>query len=877
MEKLLLIDGNSILNRAYYGIRPLTAPDGTPTNAVYGFLNILFKYLEEEKPDYLCVAFDVKAKTFRHKMYDQYKAQRKPAPEDFLVQIPLIKEALGAMRCACIEMEGYEADDLIGTVSLLCDEKKIACRILTGDKDDLQLASDNTVIRLVVTRMGKTTTTDYDAIQVKEKYGVTPKEFIDVKGLMGDPSDNIPGVKGIGEKTALSLIQNYHTIEEIYARLDELELTPSVRKKLAEDRDGAYLSKTLATIDRAVPIDIDLAAFRMRDYDAPALGALFTRLNFQSFLQKLSLPAVGDADKPSAIRGVKTVIDESEMARCLKKETVVSYTLRRDGNTAALFFTQDGETVYTVFDITKSGLTAFFQDVELLKCGFCCKEDILYLMKQGIDYQGLCFDVMIAAYLAEPTKASYTVEDLCLTYLGAALSDTEKQTEADGQLTMDFSDSIDDGQHEVDRTAAIFALQQYFKERIEQEGQHRLYYEVELPLSRVLADMQYVGVYVDKDALQAFGAQLRGQIDALTAEIYDLAGEEFNINSPKQLGDILFAKLHLPGGKKNKNGYSTNVEVLNRLLDQHPIVEKVLKFRQLTKLQSTYVEGLIPMIDQKTGRIHSNFNQTVTATGRISSTEPNLQNIPVRTQLGREIRRMFVAENEDSCLVDADYSQIELRVLAHISDDDTMKGAFLHELDIHTQTASQVFGVPMDAVTPTMRSRAKAVNFGIVYGIGAFSLAQDLKIPMREADAYIKGYLQHYPKVDAYMKDSVAFAREKGYAVTLLGRRRYMPELRASNKVTQAFGERVAMNAPIQGTAADIIKIAMVAVHRRLKEEKLRARLILQIHDELIVETPQEEADAVQRILREEMERAYPLHVPLVVDMNTGKSWYDTK
>ncbi len=876
MEKLLLIDGNSILNRAYYGIRPLTAPDGTPTNAVYGFLNILFKYLEEEKPDYLCVAFDVKAKTFRHKMYDQYKAQRKPAPEDFLVQLPLIKEVLGAMRCACIEMEGYEADDLIGTVSLLCDEKKVACRILTGDKDDLQLASDNTLIKLVVTRMGKTTTTDYDAAQVKEKYGVTPKEFIDVKGLMGDPSDNIPGVKGIGEKTALSLIQNYHSIEEIYAHLDELELTPSVRKKLAEDRDGAYLSKTLATIDRAVPIDIDLAAFRMQDYDAPALGTLFTRLNFQSFLQKLSLPASSDA-KAAAICGIKTVIDESEMERCLNKETTVSYTLRRDGDAAALFFTQDGENVYTVSPITKSGLTAFFEDAALFKCGFCCKEDILYLMKQGIEYRGLCFDVMIAAYLAEPTKANYTVEDLCLTYLGAALSDTEKQTEADGQLTMDFSDSADDGQHEADRTAAIFALQQYFKERIEQEGQHRLYYEVELPLSRVLADMQYVGVYVDKDALQAFGTQLGGQIDALTAEIYDLAGEEFNINSPKQLGDILFAKLQLPGGKKNKNGYSTNVEVLNKLLDQHPIVEKVLKFRQLTKLQSTYVEGLIPMIDQKTGRIHSNFNQTVTATGRISSTEPNLQNIPVRTQLGREIRRMFVAENEDSCLVDADYSQIELRVLAHISDDDTMKGAFLHELDIHTQTASQVFGVPMDEVTPTMRSRAKAVNFGIVYGIGAFSLAQDLKIPMREADAYIKGYLKHYPKVDAYMKDSVAFAREKGYAVTLLGRRRYMPELRASNKVTQAFGERVAMNAPIQGTAADIIKIAMVAVYRRLKEEKLRARLILQIHDELIVETPQDETAAVQRILKEEMERAYPLHVPLTVDMNTGKSWYDTK
>ncbi len=877
MGKLLLIDGNSILNRAYYGIRPLTAPDGTPTNAVYGFLNILFKHLEEEKPDYLCVAFDVKAKTFRHKMYDLYKAQRKPAPEDFLVQLPLMKEILGAMGCACIEKEGYEADDLIGTVSLFCEKTGVDCRILTGDKDDLQLASPSTIIKLVITRMGQTTTTDYTDKEVLEKYGVMPSEFIDVKGLMGDTSDNIPGVKGIGEKTAFSLIQNYKSIDAIYENLDQLDITDSVRKKLAADRESAFLSKTLATIDREVPMDLNLENFRVGGYDNEALSALFTRLNFKSFLQKLNLPAAGSA-AIEEIHGALNLLSEGDFLAQLPKEGKVWYRLEMTDHGRQLYATLDGKEILGVTPVTIDGLRTFFGNPNLSKCGFYAKEDMLKLHDLGIDFQNLGFDVMIAAYLAEPTQNSYDLETLSLTYLHSTLTETEVRTEEDGQMAMCFDEKDSTrNQRAADCLAATYHLQTYFEKRLEEDGQHDLYYKVELPLVEVLADMQKTGVYVDKEALSAFGEMLSGKIAELTGEIYDLAGEEFNINSPKQLGEVLFQKLGLPGGKKNKNGYSTNVDVLNRLTEHHPIAGKVLEFRQLSKLQSTYVEGLLPMIDKKTGRIHSNFNQTVTATGRISSTEPNLQNIPVRTELGREIRRMFAAEGEDRCLVDADYSQIELRVLAHISGDETMQNAFIQEEDIHTRTASQVFGVPMEEVTPIMRFRAKAVNFGIVYGIGAFSLAQDLKIPMKEADAYIKGYLSHYPKVDAYMKQAVVDAKETGYAKTLLGRRRNMPELKASNRITQAFGERVAMNAPIQGSAADIIKIAMVQVFRRLKAEGLSSKLILQVHDELIVEAKKSEATQVETILKEEMENAYRLQVPLVVDMNTGKNWYDTK
>lgn len=873
MEKLLIIDGNSILNRAYYGIRMLNAPDGTPTNAVYGFLNILFKHLEGEKPDYLCVAFDVKEKTFRHKMYDLYKAQRKPAPEDFLVQLPLIKEVLQSLNCACIEKPGYEADDLIGTVSRLCEERGIECQILTGDKDDLQLASENTVIKLVITRMGKTDTTDYRASEVMEKYGVTPSEFIDVKGLMGDPSDNIPGVKGIGEKTAFSLIKEYKSIAAIYERLDEIDVTKSVRKKLAADKEGALLSRTLAEIDRNVPMEFDFEGFRCKPYDAEKASQLFTRLNFKSFLKKLDLPAEVKTEA-EPIHGKLKKIKADELSGLLTDK--ICYML--DKTAERLYVTENGKDIYSA-EISDNLIKEVFENESIKKCGYNIKEDIIYLAEKGIEFKNTGFDVMLAAYLADPSGSDYSPEGLCFKYLGKELSSTDIKAEDDGQIVMnlDSEDKSDEGQSFADKTAAIYELYSFFAKKLKDDGQEELYYGIELPLTEVLADMQLTGVYVDKEALQSFGDKLSMRIENLTSEIYDAAGESFNINSPKQLSVILFEKLGLPGGKKTKSGYSTGAEVLNKLADKHPIVQMILEFRQLSKLKSTYVDGLLPMINPKTGRIHSSFNQTVTATGRISSTEPNLQNIPVRTELGREIRRMFTAESDNDCLVDADYSQIELRVLAHMSDDENMKAAFTKNIDIHTQTASQVFSVPIDMVDSVMRFRAKAVNFGIVYGIGAFSLAQDLKIPVKEADAYIKQYLHHYPNVDEYMKKAIDDARKTGYAVTMMGRRRNIPELKASNKNVQAFGERVAMNAPIQGSAADIIKAAMVKVYKRLKRENLKSKLILQVHDELIIEAPNNEKDAVRKLLKEEMEGAAKLNVPLVVDMNDGKSWYDTK
>ena len=880
MKKLLIIDGNSILNRAYYGIRPLTAPDGTPTNAVYGFLNILLKHLDEESYDYLCVAFDVKEKTFRHKRYELYKAQRKPAPEDFLVQLPLMKEVLAAMNCMCMELPGYEADDIIGTVSKICDQSDVECNILTGDKDDLQLISDNTTVKLVVTRMGRTTTTDYHPEQFREKYGIEPSEFIDVKALMGDASDNIPGVAGVGEKTAMSLIQNYKNIDYIYEHIDELEIREGVRNKLKNDRDNAYLSYELATIDRNAPIDFDFSAAVRGDYNESELAALFTRLNFRSFISKLKLDKAAEAaEATDTIEGIGKSADFKDLISAARAAKKVAYTL--SGN--RLFIKPPkGDVIYA--DADKEDLKEFFGDSEISKVGYDIKEDIIAVSEYGIDapespFRAMTFDVMLAAYILDPTQSSYPIDTLCTKYLSAYLSCDDS---ADGGEQLSMLDVIepssDKTQLIINRVYAIERLAEKMADEIEKNGQHYLYYDVELPLTEVLARLQLRGMYVDRDELTDFGRMLDDRINLLCDEIYSLAGEEFNINSPKQLGVILFEKLELPFGKKNKSGgYSTNAEILEKLRDKHEIVEKVLEYRQLAKLKSTYVTGLSSVVNPKTGRIHSHFNQTVTNTGRLSSTEPNLQNIPVRTPLGREIRKMFIAEKDGWTLIDADYSQIELRVLAHIADDSAMKQAFLDNEDIHTQTAATVFKTPVDEVTPLMRSRAKAVNFGIVYGIGAFSLAKDIGTSRAEAQQYIDEYLAHYGNVALYMNQVIESAKECGYITTVLGRRRYIPELSASSHQLRMFGERVAMNAPIQGSAADIIKIAMVNVDRRLAESGLSARLVLQVHDELIVESPESEKDAAAAILKEEMEKAYKLSVPLIVDMNSGKSWYDTK
>lgn len=880
MKKLLIIDGNSILNRAYYGIRPLTAPDGTPTNAVYGFLNILLKHLDEESYDYLCVAFDVKEKTFRHKRYELYKAQRKPAPEDFLVQLPLMKEVLAAMNCMCMELPGYEADDIIGTVSKICDQSDVECNILTGDKDDLQLISDNTTVKLVVTRMGRTTTTDYHPEQFREKYGIEPSEFVDVKALMGDASDNIPGVAGVGEKTAMSLIQNYKNIDYIYEHIDELEIKEGVRNKLKNDRDNAYLSYELATIDRNAPIDFDFSAAVRGDYNESELAALFTRLNFRSFISKLKLDKAAEAaEATDTIEGIGKSADFKDLISAARAAKKVAYTL--SGN--RLFIKPPkGDVIYA--DADKEDLKEFFGDSEISKVGYDIKEDIIAVSEYGIDapespFRAMTFDVMLAAYILDPTQSSYPIDTLCTKYLSAYL-DCDDSADGGEQLSMldVIEPSSDKTQLIINRVYAIERLAEKMADEIEKNGQHYLYYDVELPLTEVLARLQLRGMYVDRDELTDFGRMLDDRINLLCDEIYSLAGEEFNINSPKQLGVILFEKLELPFGKKNKSGgYSTNAEILEKLRDKHEIVEKVLEYRQLAKLKSTYVTGLSSVVNPKTGRIHSHFNQTVTNTGRLSSTEPNLQNIPVRTPLGREIRKMFIAEKDGWTLIDADYSQIELRVLAHIADDTAMKQAFLDNEDIHTQTAATVFKTPVDEVTPLMRSRAKAVNFGIVYGIGAFSLAKDIGTSRAEAQHYIDEYLAHYGNVALYMNQVIESAKECGYITTVLGRRRYIPELSASSHQLRMFGERVAMNAPIQGSAADIIKIAMVNVDRRLAESGLSARLVLQVHDELIVESPESEKDAAAAILKEEMEKAYKLSVPLIVDMNSGKSWYDTK
>ena len=873
LDKLLIIDGNSILNRAYYGIRMLTAPDGTPTNAVYGFLNIMFKQLDELKPDGVCVAFDLKEKTFRHKMYELYKAQRKPAPEDFLVQIPVIKEVLEALNIPCLEKAGYEADDIIGTVSRICEESSTECFILTGDKDDLQLASDKVKINLVITKMGSTGYTIYDKDAVYEKYGVTPKEFIDVKALMGDSSDNIPGVLGIGEKTALSLIAKYKSIETIYENLDTIEVTNSVRTKLANGKESAFMSKTLATIERFVPEEYNISDFVCRKHNE-SLAALFTRLNFKSFLSRFKISRTEATQNGTAEEKAAIVCDKkckkatAEMAASISGKVIYRYY--KDENALAFI---SGDDYFCIENIDADSLKVFFEG-KTKKIGYDIKSDIIALNKMGIGYNNLLFDVLIGAYIIDPVRKDYELSDIALQMANAVI-DSSKEEES-GQLTMDFGDKND-----LEETAAgeLFAINRLYIEenkKIKENNQEYLCEKIEMPLIEVLASMEITGVLIDREALTLFGKELKEKIDLYTKTIYDLAGREFNINSPKQLGEVLFVDLQLPHGKKTKTGYSTNADILEKLKDVHPIVQNILDYRKAAKLQSTYVDGLLSVIDPKTGRIHSSFNQTVTATGRISSTEPNLQNIPVRTPMGRTMRKMFIA-GEGKTLVDADYSQIELRVLAHISGDENMKKAFLSGEDIHTKTASEVFKTSIDKVTPQMRMGAKAVNFGIVYGISEFSLASDLKIPYSEAKQYIEGYFETYPQIKKYLDDVVKTGAEKGYVETIFSRRRYMPELRASNKVTQAFGKRVAMNAPIQGSAADIIKIAMVNVYNALKENKLSSKLILQIHDELIVEATPSELEEVKAIVKREMENAVKLSVPLPADLNTGKSWYDTK
>lgn len=866
MKKLLILDSNSILNRAFYGVRYLFAKDGTPTNAIYGFLNILLKLIKEQEPDYICAAFDVKAPTFRHKQYEGYKAQRKPMPEGLAAQMPLAKDVLRAMGVTILEKEGYEADDIIGTVARLCEESEISCFIATGDKDDLQLASDKTKVILTVTKSGYNETIIYDDKAVKEKYHVTPTEFIDVKALMGDPSDNIPGVKGVGEKTAMSLIEKHHSIEYIYENIDDIGLKGTMLQKMKDGREMAFMSKELATINRNTPIEFNAEKCVFDGFENNGeLYEILKRLELNSIIKKLDLSGVDNVKENEDIfKDFSYQVGDKNMISGDKVTVVLDF----DGDNISSAAVGAGNNAVVLNE--QDDIKELLEDDSIAKVMFDVKEAIVKLNCR-IDIKNIADDTAIAAYLVDPAKNEYTIEKLASEYFGTVIEKPEVK-----QLSLLDDVETDRSEYLAKCAVALGVLNERIGDKIKENGQEKLYQEVELPLVTVLAHLEINGFLVDDHQLKEFADKLGEKIDALTNEIYMLAGEEFNINSPKQLGVILFEKLELKPVKKTKTGYATNADVLEKLRDKHPIVNFIMEYRQLAKLKSTYCDGLRAVVNPNTHRIHSVFTQTVTVTGRLSSTEPNLQNIPTRTELGREIRKMFVAK-EGYVLVDADYSQIELRVLAHIANDETMINAFRNNEDIHAVTASQVLGIPLEDVTKEQRSSAKAVNFGIVYGIGEFSLAQDLHISVKEAKAYIESYLEKYHGVRNYMESIKEQAKKDGYVKTMLNRIRYIPELKSPNYNIRQFGERVALNTPIQGTAADIIKLAMVRVDNRLINEGLKSKLILQVHDELIVEAHKDEVDKVKQILSEEMQSAMELNVPLKVDMSTGHSWYDAK
>lgn len=866
MKKLLILDSNSILNRAFYGVRYLSAKDGTPTNAIYGFLNILLKLIKEQEPDYICAAFDVKAPTFRHKQYEGYKAQRKPMPEGLAAQMPLAKDVLRAMGVTILEKEGYEADDIIGTVARLCEESEISCFIATGDKDDLQLASDKTKVILTVTKSGYNETIIYDDKAVKEKYHVTPTEFIDVKALMGDPSDNIPGVKGVGEKTAMSLIEKHHSIEYIYENIDDIGLKGAMLQKMKDGREMAFMSKELATINRNTPIEFNAEKCVFDGFENNGeLYEILKRLELNSIIKKLDLSGVDNVKENEDIfKDFSYQVGDKNMISGDKVTVVLDF----DGDNISSAAVGAGNNAVVLNE--QDDIKELLEDDSIAKVMFDVKEAIVKLNCR-IDIKNIADDTAIAAYLVDPAKNEYTIEKLASEYFGTVIEKPEVK-----QLSLLDDVETDRSEYLAKCAVALGVLNECIGDKIKENGQEKLYQEVELPLVTVLAHLEINGFLVDDNQLKEFADKLGEKIDALTNEIYMLAGEEFNINSPKQLGVILFEKLELKPVKKTKTGYATNADVLEKLRDKHPIVNFIMEYRQLAKLKSTYCDGLTAVVNPNTHRIHSVFTQTVTVTGRLSSTEPNLQNIPTRTELGREIRKMFVAK-DGYVLVDADYSQIELRVLAHIANDETMINAFRNNEDIHAVTASQVLGIPLEDVTKEQRSSAKAVNFGIVYGIGEFSLAQDLHISVKEAKAYIESYLEKYHGVRNYMESIKEQAKKDGYVKTMLNRIRYIPELKSPNYNIRQFGERVALNTPIQGTAADIIKLAMVRVDNRLINEGLKSKLILQVHDELIVEAHKDEVDKVKQILSEEMQSAMELNVPLKVDMSTGHSWYDAK
>ena len=929
MKKLVLIDGNSIMNRAFYGImgsKALTTKDGKYTNAVYGFLAILFKLLEDEKPDYIGVTFDLKAPTARHKMYEGYKANRKGMPTELAEQMPIIKDVLRAMNIDIIEKEGYEGDDIIGTLSRYGEQKGLEVVILSGDRDTFQLATDNVRINIPRTKGGKTETEIFNRDKVKEVYGIEPKQLIEVKGLQGDTSDNIPGVPGIGEKTALSLVQKYETIDNLYKKLEagEADVKGKQKEKLEQNKDLAYLSRTLGEINTKVPIEDTLEELKLEEWDKPKVLEIFKNLNFKRYIERFNLQnEVGSNEDSNVENNVKNqykVVNKTieEIKDIIEKQSKMVFYIEteKDKNEdkiikekisgISVFNSNVNEAYYINFkenDIKIQDLKDIFENEKILKIGIDLGRAYILLKQDGIELKGINYDASIAAYILNPTNNKLKLNDLAEQYLEIDVDEilgnnSEQKVEQinlfdamqSGGLSYSNADKTEEekikAEQEKERKAEeeklalysylIYKLQEVTMKKLEEINAVELFNKIDMPTVTVLANMQWNGMYADEEELNKFGEQLKEQIKIKTKIIYEMAGEEFNINSTKQLGEILFEKMKLPVVKKTKSGYSTDVDVLEKLKSEDPIISEILDYRQLMKLNSTYVEGLKPYINPKTKRIHSFFHQTITATGRISSTEPNLQNIPTRFELGKQVRKIFKPE-QGKVYIDADYSQIELRVLAHMSEDTHMVQAFKEGQDIHRQAASKVFKTPMEKVTKEQRSNAKAVNFGIVYGISDFGLGEQLGISRKIAKKYIEEYLQEYAGIKNFMDEMKEKAKETGYVETLFNRRRYIPELKSNNYMVRQFGERAAMNTPIQGTAADIMKIAMINVYKKLIEEKLNAKIVLQVHDEMMIETPLEEADRVKEIVKNEMESAIELKVPLIAEVSEAENWYECK
>lgn len=900
MPRLVLIDGNSILNRAFYGImgnKMLTTPDGKYTNAVYGFLAIMFKVIDDLSPEYMAVAFDLKAPTARHKLYEGYKATRKGMPNELAEQMPILKEILEMMHITIIEKEGYEADDILGTLAKKGEKEGLDVTIVSGDRDTFQLASKKISIRIPHTKVGKTEVDTYGEKEIIEKYGVEPKKLIEVKGLMGDTSDNIPGVPGIGEKTALDLVRTYKSIDKIYEAIDNNTdtLKEKLKEKLVSNKELAYLSKTLGTINVEVPLDEKIDDLKIREWDNEKVFEKFKELNFHRFIDRFNLQT---EQKEKNISDLVEIKEESiqNLLKKLETEEELVYILEKDASddntkiikkelkSISIYFEKENTSYYIKLnnDILQKYIKGLFENNKLKKYGYDLAEDYVMLKELGINMENICYDAKIAAYDLNPTSSNFSIENISIQYLNIDTIDylSKYKTEEKKNVQINLFSQEDTNEN----NKYIYGFKAYLIKKIanktieelEKIDSMTLFNNIEMPLVKILGEMQINGMYVDKEELTKFGETLKLQIENLKKEIYELCGEEFNINSTQQLGVILFEKLQLPVYKKTKKGYSTDVDILEKLRPEHPVIEKILEYRSLMKLNSTYVEGLIPYINEKTKRIHSYFHQTITATGRISSTEPNLQNIPTRYELGKSLRKVF-KPTEGNIFVDADYSQIELRVLAHISGDRNMLKAFRNDEDIHKQAASKVFEIPIEEVTKEQRTAAKAVNFGIVYGISDFGLAEQLGISRKQAKTYIDQYLEKYKGIKKFMDEIVDEAKEKGYVETLFHRRRYIPELSSNNYMVRQFGARAAMNTPIQGTAADIMKIAMINVYKKLKEENLDAKIVLQVHDELIIESNINVADKVKDILQQEMENAAKLRIPLKVEVSEASNWYEAK